>query len=133
MRQALKIAVLYSLFAGISIAVNILMQMVSLAVYDRAFAIALSIVVGTGAGLVTKYLLDKRWIFRYQAQGSLREARTFVLYCVMGLVTTVVFWGSEALAHWIWRTDFMRYAGGVFGLVIGYVVKYRLDKRYVFR
>jgi hypothetical protein len=27
----------------------------------------------------------------------------------------------------------MRYVGGCIGLAIGYVIKYRLDKRYVFR
>jgi hypothetical protein len=27
----------------------------------------------------------------------------------------------------------MRYLGGILGLIIGYLMKYRLDKRYVFR
>jgi hypothetical protein len=27
----------------------------------------------------------------------------------------------------------MRYLGGIIGLAIGYLTKYRLDKRYVFR
>ena len=27
----------------------------------------------------------------------------------------------------------MRYLGGVIGLMIGYIIKYQLDKRYVFR
>ena len=33
----------------------------------------------------------------------------------------------------IWRTEFAREAGAVIGLSIGYVTKYLLDRRYVFR
>ena len=43
----------------------------------------------------------------------------------MGLATTVIFWGFE--------TKEMRYLGGIIGLAIGYLTKYHLDKRYVFR
>ena len=31
-----------------------------------------------------------------------------------------------------WRSDPMREAGAVLGLTVGYVVKYNLDRRYVF-
>ena len=33
----------------------------------------------------------------------------------------------------IWQTDLMRELGAVIGLAIGYVVKFQLDKRFVFR
>jgi hypothetical protein len=51
----------------------------------------------------------------------------------MGLATTVIFWGFEFGFHHIFETKEMRYLGGVIGLAIGYVTKYHLDKRYVFR
>jgi putative flippase GtrA len=36
-------------------------------------------------------------------------------------------------AFWLtWRTDTMRELGAVIGLTIGYVVKYWLDRKYVF-
>ena len=35
--------------------------------------------------------------------------------------------------HHIFETKEMRYLGGVIGLAIGYLTKYHLDKRYVFR
>ena len=50
----------------------------------------------------------------------------------MGLITTVIFWGAETAFWLIWRTDAMRELGAVIGLGIGYVVKYHLDRRYVF-
>ena len=32
----------------------------------------------------------------------------------------------------MYDTDYMRYLGGVIGLSIGFYVKYRLDKKFVF-
>ena len=50
----------------------------------------------------------------------------------MGIVTTMIFWGFEAGFWYVWRSDMMRVLGEVIGLAIGYVVKYELDRRFVF-
>jgi len=113
--------------------VNIATQALAIAVYDGPFRIALSMGAGTATGLVAKYLLDKAYIFRYVTRDKAHEARTFFLYTVMGIATTALFWGTETLFHLVWKTDAMRYTGGVLGLAIGYVAKYALDKRFVFR
>lgn len=102
-------------------------------VYSGAFAILLSMIVGTGVGLVVKYVLDKRYIFRFRARSVAHDTRTFALYTVMGLVTTVIFWGCEFGFQRVFEAKTMRYLGGVIGLAIGYLIKYQLDKRYVFR
>lgn len=128
----LRIAALYSLFAVFSIAVNIGTQMAVVATLQR-WAIPASVLAGTITGLVTKYVLDKRWIFSHVSTDGLHEARTFLLYTAMGVFTTFVFWGTEYLFHLLFRGDGMRYLGGVLGLGIGYVLKYRLDRRFVFR
>lgn len=112
---------------------NIGTQALAIAVYGGPYAIAASVLAGTATGLVAKYLLDKAFIFRYVTRDTAHEARTFALYTAMGIVTTAVFWGTEALFHVIWRSDGMRYLGGVIGLAIGYCAKYALDKRFVFR
>ena len=128
----MRVALLYALFAALSILVNIGAQVASMAVYRGPWAVAMSILVGTGAGLVAKYLLDKRWIFAWTAHDRRDEAQTFALYAAMGLVTTAVFWGTELAFHHVFGSDLMRYLGGVLGLLVGYVLKYRLDRRYVF-
>ncbi|MEL6702576.1 MAG: GtrA family protein, partial [Pseudomonadota bacterium] len=46
--------------------------------------------------------------------------------------TTMIFWGTETAFWLIWDTDIMRELGAVIGLSIGYVVKYNLDRRFVF-
>ena len=95
-------------------------------------AIVASVAMGTGVGLAIKYLLDKRYIFRFRAANVAHDTRTFALYTAMGLATTVIFWGFEFGFHHLFATREMRYLGGVIGLAIGYVAKYHLDKRYVF-
>lgn len=128
----MKIAVSYALFAFIATVVNIASQDICLRLYSGDLDIGISILVGTGAGLVVKYLLDKKYIFRIQTRNALHDTQIFILYTVMGLLTTVVFWGFEFGFELLFDTKAMRYLGGVIGLVIGYLIKYQLDKRYVF-
>ena len=91
-----------------------------------------SIAVGTLTGLVTKYILDKKYIFAYRASSLTDDGATFILYSVMGLTTTLIFWGTELSFEFIFGTKWLRYLGAVIGLTIGYIVKYQLDKRFVF-
>ena len=133
MATSYKIALNYAIFALIATAANIGSQDIVIRSYSGPFAIMFSIAIGTGVGLVAKYVLDKRYIFRFRAASVAQDTQTFALYSVMGLVTTVIFWGFEFGFHHIFQTSEMRYLGGVIGLIIGYLAKYQLDKRYVFR
>lgn len=127
-----KLAVKYAIFALIATAANIGAQDLAVRAYSGTGAIVTSIVVGTGVGLVVKYLLDKRYIFLFRAASVAHDTRTFALYTAMGLATTVIFWGFEFGFHYLFATREMRYLGGAIGLAIGYLAKYHLDKRYVF-
>ena len=128
-----KLALNYAIFALIATAANIGAQDFIIRIYSGAFDILASVVVGTGVGLVVKYILDKRYIFRFRARSVAHDTQTFALYTVMGLATTVIFWGFEFGFHHIFETKAMRYLGGVIGLAIGYLTKYHLDKRFVFK
>jgi putative flippase GtrA len=128
-----KLAINYAIFALIATAANIGAQDLVIRTYSGAFGILASVIVGTGVGLVVKYILDKRYIFRFRARSVAHDTQTFALYTVMGLATTVIFWGFEFGFHHIFETKEMRYLGGVIGLAIGYLTKYHLDKRFVFK
>lgn len=128
-----KLAINYVSFALIATAANIGTQDLFIRAYSGNFAIFASVMVGTGAGLVVKYILDKRYIFRFQARSVVHATQTFGLYTVMGVFTTMIFWGFEFGFHHVFETKEMRYLGGVMGLAIGYLAKYHLDKCYVFR
>lgn len=123
----------YVLFAVMATAANIGAQDLVIHAYEGDFAILASVMVGTGVGLLLKYVLDKRYIFRFKTSSVSHDTKTFALYTVMGLATTVIFWGFEFGFHHIFETKEMRYMGGAIGLGIGYLTKYQLDKRYVFR
>ncbi len=131
-KSTTKIAALYSLFAGLSTAVNIGSQMLSMLIYSGAYAVEISIFIGTLAGLPLRYFLEKRYIFSFKSKSIKHDGQLFILYSFMGVFTTAIFWGTEYAFHLLFATDVMRYIGGVLGLSIGYYIKYQLDKRFVF-
>lgn len=128
----MNLAAKYILFAGIATAVNLLSQEAVIQLYPYAYPIPLSIFFGTVTGLLVKYILDKKYIFRFTTKNIQHDTQTFLLYSIMGLVTTAIFWGFEAGFEILFREKSMRYVGAIIGLSIGYVVKYKLDKKYVF-
>ena len=101
--------------------------------YRGAFDVILSVVVGTGVGLVVKYILDKRYLFRFHARNAIHDGQTSALYTLLELATTVVSWGFEFDFHPLFKTKEMRYFGGVISLTIGYLTNYHLTERFVFR
>lgn len=132
MKNSLRIAILYSLFAALSTAANLLSQALVTNYYKGQYAIIISIIVGTAVGLPVKYVLDKKYIFSFTADSLSHDSKLFVLYSLMAVVTTVIFWGTELTFQWIFGTEALRLTGGAIGLVIGYFIKYQLDKKYVF-
>jgi GtrA-like protein len=126
----MTLAIRYAIFALIATIANIAAQ--DLVMRASADALLLSVLVGTAVGLGVKYVLDKKFIFFFHTQNARHDAQIFVLYAVMGLLTTAIFWGFEFGFNYFFQTKTMRYAGGILGLAIGYLAKYQLDKRYVF-
>lgn len=122
----------YAFFAVIATIANLGTQRIVLSAGDGAVIFAAAVGVGTLVGLVVKYILDKRWIFQDQSTDLKAHSQKFTLYTAMGLVTTAIFWGSETLFWLLWHTDIMREVGAILGLSIGYVVKYNLDRCFVF-
>ncbi|SPJ25746.1 GtrA family protein [Palleronia abyssalis] len=126
----MRLAVRYALFAALATLANLGVQRAVLLGGAESFLPAM--IAGTAAGLVLKYVLDKRWIFGDRSTGLSAHSRRFGLYSLMGVVTTLIFWGFET-AFWLtFRTDPMRELGAVLGLALGYWIKYRLDRRFVF-
>ncbi len=128
----------YVAFAALATLANLAAQRLVLAwaqpIVDLPPALAYWAAVGTGtaAGLVLKYALDKRWIFHDRSTGLHGHGRRFPLYVLMGVATTVIFWGTETVFWLASGSQALRETGAVIGLAIGYAVKYRLDRRFVF-
>lgn len=126
------LALRYAAFALLAVSANLATQRVVLWAGESPPVFALAVAAGTLVGLVVKYALDKRWIFFDASTGLRAHGRKFTLYSVMGVVTTGMFWGTETIFWLTWQTHTMRELGAVLGLAIGYIVKFQLDRRYVF-
>ena len=132
MTPQLRISLLYGLFAAIAIVANLTAQASIIHFCSSSHAILLSMIAGTGVGLIVKYILDKRHIFTFKTDNLVQDSKLFFLYSLMGILTTALFWVVEYGFQWIFTAELMRYIGGAIGLTIGYLIKYRLDKKFVF-
>ena len=96
------LALKYTLFAAISIFANLVFQFISFQIYDSYAALYLAMGLGTLAGLVTKYIPDKKWIFYHTAKDKADDAKKFILYAAVGAFITAIFWITEiAIAYLI--------------------------------
>lgn len=125
---------LYVAFAIVATIVNLFTQEITSTLfhYEYEYEIVVSMFTGTLTGLIVKYLLDKKFIFRFETKSQKQDITTFFFYSLMGVITTVLFWVTEYTFDLWFETKTMRYVGAVIGLSIGYVTKYYLDKKYVF-
>lgn len=126
------LAIKYSFFAVISIGVNLSVQYYLNFIYTDKYQFYVSLLLGTLAGLIVKYVLDKKYIFYYAAANLKADFSKFIVYFLMGVVTTLVFWGTEMFFHFFIDFQNAKYLGGLLGLSVGYFIKYNLDKKFVF-
>lgn len=133
MLGSLPLAIRYAILASIAIFTNLLTQDLLSRLCRGNIGFVVSLTVGTATGLLIKFWLDKRYIFHFVARDHLHDGAVFLLYAATGVATTAIFWGVEVAFHLIFNNLPMRYLGGMLGLSVGYVIKYALDRRYVFR
>ena len=124
---------MYVLFALIATVVNLLVQYICTTVYVGIYNLYVSMFFGTLAGLISKYLMDKKYIFNFKPKDKKKDFKTFILYAITGVITTLIWWGTEISFDVFWGSKVAKYIGAILGLSIGYVMKYYLDKKYVFK
>lgn len=122
----------YILFAFAASVFNISAQYISLFFYKGTFSLYLAIFWGTLAGLLLKYILDKKYIFCYQPKNKTQDFLKFAYYSATGVATTLIFWGFELGFNYFWNLDSAKFIGAYIGLAVGYFIKYNLDKKFVF-
>jgi putative flippase GtrA len=131
--ERISLAAKYAFLSVIATAANIATQYLSLSVYSELYSLYMAIVLGTLVGLALKYVLDREYIFYYRANTRTDDLTKFVLYSLMGVLTTFIFWGFEIGFNQLFESDSAKYIGAIVGLCIGYTTKYHLDKRFVFQ
>jgi len=127
-----SITIRYILFCFIAILINLAIQRIIISSFEVNNIYLIAIILGTIGGLVSKYILDKQYIF-YDIDNSLiNNQKKFSLYSINGIYTTILFWITESAFYYFYQTEIAREIGAVLGLSIGYIIKYQLDKKYVF-
>ena len=122
----------YVFFAVIATILNLWVQRFILSVTTSDINLFIAIILGTLVGLVVKYSLDKKWIFYYKTYEIKNDTKLFLKYSLYGFLTTTIFWIFETFFWLYYKDDLMRELGAVIGLSIGYYIKYKIDKKYVF-
>lgn len=122
----------YAFFALIATLINLISQWGCLVLYSGYGALLVALGVGTFTGLVVKYYLDKNYIFIHHSDSLKNDSKLFLLYSLAGVITTCIFWVTEIAFDAIFQASQAKYVGGAIGLTLGYWIKYRLDKRFVF-
>ena len=123
----------YILFCIVAIVVNLFVQRVFLDFGFFKIGYFYALFLGTIAGLITKYVLDKHYIFKDFDNSIENNSRKFLLYSINGIFTTFIFWGSESFLYYLYETTSAREFGAILGLSIGYFLKFKLDKKFVFQ
>ena len=123
----------YVAFAALAAVANIAAQWCTATLYAGNYEFYLALGAGTLVGLGTKYVLDRNWVFGAGADSLVGHVGRFGLYSLTGVLTTGLFWAIEIAFVALGDAPWLRYAGAAVGLAVGYTVKYRLDRRYVFR
>ena len=126
----MSLALRYALFCAIGASINLGTQWVCTRLL--AAPLLLSMAVGTAAGLIPKYILDRNYIFDGRGAGVREDARRFFIYSCLGVVTTLAFWLIEWLATLVSSHPSAQFMGGAAGLVLTYYAKYLMDRRWVF-
>ncbi len=129
----MSVLILYIYFSLIAISINIFSQYIVFTILEGDDAIYIAILVGTLLGLITKYILDKIYIFKYKVENLYDYSKNFSMYMFTGIFTTMIFWIFEYSFYILFDNSIAKYIGAIIGLTIGYTVKYVLDKRFVFK
>ncbi len=129
----MSILIKYIFFAILSTIANLSIQSISFFVYKGFFEIYVALFLGTLGGLFIKYILDKKYIFYCVTVNRKEDGEKFFLYSIMGVITTLIFWAFEIGFYYIFENENAKYVGAIIGLSIAYVIKYFLDKNFVFK
>ena len=90
MISRVNLALRYTAGAVAATLINLATQWISFRLYRGMGELMIGIVAGTAVGLVSKYLMDKFWIFDDRSLGIAENLNSFSYYCLTGVVTTGV-------------------------------------------
>ena len=141
---------IYMVFAALSIILNIGSQYIlrvilqilipnfanqKLLSFEYWFLISLGF--GTVIGFLFKFIVDKFIVFEEKLTNDKiadlqKTTKQITLYFTFAIFTTMIFWGFEFSFKFFLPGNWYL-IGGLVGLIIGYSVKFLLDREFVFK
>lgn len=114
-----------------SLIVNLMAQYASHCLfYNFTMELYVSILIGTLVGFFSKFVLDTKYIFKSKIKVISNEG---FLYCWFSIFITAIYFVFELSFGYVFDSIEMRLIGAFIGLNVGYLVKYKVDEKYVFK
>ena len=120
---------LYYAFALVAVGLNVLVQHLVFISLTHSHAIFIAMLIGAAVALVAKYFLDRKFVFLKTSSANRRE---LFWYALTGGLITIVFFVAEYVIWDAYKTGLARDIGIVVGMLLGYTLKYFIDKHLVF-
>ncbi len=86
---------------------------------------------GVGVSYIVKFFLDKFIVFKKKDTQFKQTSKEFIKYFLFAIFTTVINVGGQYLLMNLFLIDYV--IAAIVPLAIGYIVKFLLDRKYVFR
>ncbi len=87
-------------------------------------------VLGVGVSYIVKFILDKFIVFQKKSTNLKQTSKEFIKYFLFAIFTTAINIGGQYLLYKVFLWDYL--VAAIIPLAIGYVVKFLLDRKYVF-
>ena len=121
----------YLILCFFAIFLNIVSQQIFLLFFAGPYSIEISILIGTIMTFFLRFYLEKNFVF-LKDKFSFKTESMLYMYFVSSIFTTLIFWIFEYSFHLFFDTDFLRYIGATIGLLVGFYIKYKIDKGLTF-
>lgn len=141
-------AVLYFAFAAIVYTLNLLIQYLHMVFLSPSICSSISwgfvqsyycpedgrvffgSVLGVGVSYIVKFILDKFIVFEKKDTNLKQTSKEFIKYFLFAIVTTAINIGGQYLLYKVFSWEYL--VAAIIPLAIGYIVKFLLDRKYVF-
>jgi len=122
---------MFSVTFGISTAVILSTQLALTELTSASFLIALAC--STAAGFLVRYVLDVTVTNQSTIRTDIQEVVRASTYLMTSVVSTAIYWSVAYAAHYNDVNPGAQTLASLAGLVIGNIVKYKLDDHLTFR
>ncbi|MHA1230736.1 MAG: GtrA family protein [Candidatus Helarchaeota archaeon] len=130
-RERLREIILYGFFAIFTTLIFWGVQYLLTIIIGEEYYIGAG-AIGLAIGYTVKFILDKLYVFKKKFGSSSQQTAFYILYVIFGFISSVINLGTQWFLGYYFLGGY-NFIGVLAGTVVGFFVKYILDKFIVFR